>query len=98
MTTTENETAKQNTRKMKTLNGKYLPNTKGYIDIQFSNPEVLEEVKTYRVNRVCTKCYDGAMICGGFAHPTSPMSYQHTCTNCGNEEYYGKRYPSLEYK
>ena len=83
---------------MKTLNGKYLPETKGYYDIQFTGAEIFTEVKTYNVSRVCVKCYDGQMVSTGIFYPVSPARYEHECSNCGHKEFFNKSYPLLEYK
>lgn len=55
-------------------------------------PEI-REVKNQVVDQKCSACNQGWMRPNGIVQQTNPPSYEHQCTNCGNKETYGVRYP-----
>ena len=52
-----------------------------------------EESKVITVKMKCDKCGKGFMESVGISYHTSPMQYQHKCTNCGYKENYFTKYP-----
>jgi hypothetical protein len=60
------------------------------------NMETKTELKTFKVDMVCSKCLKGRMyyILTLF---TDPEKYKHKCSHCGSEETYDEKYPKIEY-
>lgn len=56
-----------------------------------------KEVKVYRVEAICTECYEGKMKSTGVMLTSNPPWYPHVCNNCGYKENLRKQYPCLDY-
>ena len=57
--------------------------------------ELVAEVKTLVVYRVCEKCNDGTMHID-YRYPvlsSYPEQYCHVCNKCGHAEYFITKYP-----
>lgn len=57
--------------------------------------EVKTPARTFLVTYTCDYCGVGEMAPTGRAYPTSPMQYQHQCTNerCGKTDNFRCAYP-----
>lgn len=53
----------------------------------------LRQVQAQQMDQKCPACGNGWMRPNGIVNQTNPPSYEHTCTNCGNKQTYGVRYP-----
>lgn len=61
--------------------------------------EIREELKTYRVKKICPKCKQGEMKpVENIVLSSYPAQYPHHCDMCGHSEVYRKCYPSIEYE
>lgn len=76
---------------MKTLNGKYLPGTKGYADISVSYGEFMED---FKINKVCSKCWDGLMEFLSI----NKDGFEHKCSNCNYHTIFLKKYPIFKWR
>ena len=57
--------------------------------------EEIRNVQTRQVDMKCPACGTGYMRPNGIVKTSNPPWYTHRCTNCGNEQDYGVRYPFI---
>lgn len=51
------------------------------------------------VDYVCDRCGEGLMEPHGkVAYLTDPIKFPHRCTNCGHEQSFTEKYPTIRYR
>jgi hypothetical protein len=61
------------------------------------NREIKTEVKTYKVDILCSIC-DGVMHSTGVTFLTNPQKFEHKCTKCDYKESFIELYPTIKYE
>lgn len=59
--------------------------------------EIRTEVKPIRVQKFCDDCKDVQMVCTRVL-VSYPEQYVHECPKCKKENWFSKRYPTIEYE
>jgi DNA-directed RNA polymerase subunit RPC12/RpoP len=57
------------------------------------------ETTPYGVDYICDRCHTGLMEAHGkTAWLTDPIQHPHRCTNCGHEQAFTERYPTVRWR
>lgn len=61
---------------------------------------MIKECKTEAIGLICIcdKCNKGEMLPTGENMWNSTHPFKHRCTECGNEEFYSDKYPTIKHK
>jgi hypothetical protein len=57
--------------------------------------EHIQEVRTFRIDRICTKCEKSHMVAVAKIQGASTKKYIHRCNRCGAQEIFDVRYPRI---
>jgi hypothetical protein len=57
--------------------------------------ERIQEVRTFRIDRICTRCEKYHMVSVSKIQGATTKKYIHRCNRCGAEEIFDVRYPRI---
>ena len=59
--------------------------------------EIQFKVKPVGIRRLCDKCNGEMRYTDGTVLVSNPQKYKHNCINCGNEEFFEEKYPTIRW-